>query len=81
MSKLKEIFNPTPEQNRKLYNRFNELMKEDIERHGNNCRVCAHAKTIYESHYNDYIACTMSDKTVENYETRVCDKFLFMGWF
>lgn len=83
MWSFQEIFNPTPEQKKRQYDRLNEIIREHHEKKGDDCTNCKYGKQIQQSPYYDYTTCEF-DKSIElpgglDYR-HCCDKYEFMGY-
>ena len=63
-NRLREIFDPTPEQCIKQIEQLNELIKNDIQTHGRGCVNCKYSIYVQQSPYYDYITCKF-DKSIE----------------
>ena len=79
-SNFRKTFKPTKEEKAAQYEKLNNLMKKEIERHGNHCRNCAHARTPSNNPFDMATYCAVSDHVTELYEIYVCDEYEFVGW-
>lgn len=79
-SNFRKTFKPTKEEKAAQYEVINNLMKEDIEINGHNCRTCVNSRLPINNPYDYATYCAVSDHVTELYETYVCDKHEFKGW-
>ena len=83
MWSFQEIFNPTPEQKRQKYDFINGLIRNNLERKGEDCTNCKYHKQVQQSPYYDYTTCKF-DGSVElpgglDYRHK-CDRYEFVGY-
>lgn len=82
MSRLQEIFNPTPEQRKKQVDFLNECIRRSVEKKGKHCSNCKYHISVQESSYYDYITCKF-DRSVEigyGMGEHSCEKYEFIGF-
>lgn len=79
-SNFRKTFKPTKEEKVAQYEMINNIIKEDIEKNGHNCRTCSHSKPPINNPFDCATYCAVSNHATEAYETYVCDKYNFKGW-